>query len=49
MTVGVDFEAGGESLDKGSGGGSRFGDWATASFACSDMALAGSSGSFGAW
>lgn len=42
MTVGVDLEAGGESLDKGR---SRVGEWAGASFACSSMVLAGRSGS----
>lgn len=45
MTVGVDLEAGGESLDKESGGRSRVGERAGASFACSSMVLAGRSSS----
>lgn len=45
MTAGVDLEVGGESLDKGSGGRSRVGEWAGASFACSSMVSAGRSGS----
>lgn len=42
--VGADCEAVGESLEAGSGGESQRGDWAGASLAWSDMALAGSSG-----
>lgn len=47
ITSGVGFEADGKFRRKGSGGESKLGDWAGASFACSDMVLARRSDRFG--